>query len=286
MKIGEYKLYSIQTGLFRLDGGAMFGVVPKPLWSRTNPADERNRIDMCMRSLLLVSDKKKIIVDNGVGYKMSNKLNDIYGVDHSTFTLEGELQKNGFSTRDITDVIITHLHFDHTGGSTIRDENGKLQLMFPNADYHLQRKQWEWGLNPSDRDKASFFPENFVPIDDKKQLKLYDGDFKFDDFIDLHVVNGHTPAMQLVKVKDDDTTLLFTADLFPTTTHISPPYIMGYDLFPLTTLDEKKKFLPKIVKENWLLFFEHDAFTETCRVAKKETGFYAVDKNQLTMNNE
>ncbi|HEY3250103.1 MAG TPA: MBL fold metallo-hydrolase [Ignavibacteria bacterium] len=281
MQIGEYKLYSIQTGLFRLDGGAMFGVVPKPLWSRTNPADEQNRIDMCMRSLLLVSDKKKIIVDNGVGYKMSKKLNEIYGVDHSKFTLEGELGKIGYKTDDITDVIITHLHFDHAGGSTKRDENGNLQLMFPNATYHVQKRHWEWAVNPSDRDKASFMPENFMLIQEKKQLNFFNGDSKFDDLINLHVVNGHTYAMQLVTVKDDKTTLLFTADLFPTTSHLPFAYIMGYDLFPLTTLDEKKKFLPKIADENWLLFFEHDAFTETAKVQKNEKGFMLFDKMEL-----
>ena len=281
MKIGNYTLYTIQTGLFRLDGGAMFGVVPKPLWSRTNPADEQNRIDMCMRSLLLVSDTKKIIIDNGVGYKMSKKLNEIYGVDHSVFTLEAEILKHGFKPEDITDVIVTHLHFDHAGGSTKRDENGNLKLMFPGADYHLQKRHWEWAMNPSERDKASFMPDNYMLIEEKKQLMLFDGDSKFDETISLHTVNGHTPAMQLVSLQDDNTKLLFTADLFPTTSHISLPYIMGYDLFPLTTLDEKKKFLPKIVDENWLLFFEHDAFSETCRVEKKETGYFAVDKMEL-----
>lgn len=282
MQIGNYKLYTIQTGLFRLDGGAMFGIVPKPLWSRTNPADESNRIDMCMRSLLLVSDERKIMIDNGVGYKMSNKLNEIYGVDHSQFTLESELKKLGYSTDDVTDVILTHLHFDHAGGSTKRDENGNLQLMFPNAEYHLQKKQWEWALNPSERDKASFMPENYVPIEEKKQLKLYDGDIKFDDFIELTVVNGHTPAMQVVKIKDDVTTMLYTADLFPTTSHIPLPYIMGYDLYPLTTLDEKKKFLPRITNENWLLFFEHDAFTETCRVVQNGKIFSVVEKKPMS----
>jgi len=281
MQIGEYKLHAVQTGLFRLDGGAMFGVVPKPLWSRTNPPDDRNRIDMCMRSLLLVSEKKKIIIDNGVGYKLSDKLNDIYGVDHSKFTLEGGLEKLGYITDDITDVLVTHLHFDHAGGSTKIGEDGKLQLMFQNATYYVQKKHWEWGQNPSDRDKASFFPENFNPIKEQGHLKLTDGDTKFDEHINLHVVNGHTPAMQLVTVRDDNTTLLFTADLFPTTTHISPPYIMGYDLFPLTTLDEKKKFLPQIAKENWLLFFEHDAFTETCRIQQNEKGFAVIDKMEL-----
>ena len=281
MKIGNYELHSVQTGLFRLDGGAMFGVVPKPLWSRTNPADESNRIDMCMRSLLLVSGDKKILVDNGVGYKMSNKLNEIYGVDHTKYTLEHELGKLGFKPDDITDVIMTHLHFDHAGGSTKRNENKELVLSFPNAVHHLQKKHWEWGQNPSDRDKASFMPENYNLIKEKGMLKLYDGDSDFDDVISLHTVSGHSPMMQLVKVKDDDNTLLFTADLFPMTSHIPLPYIMGYDLFPLTTLDEKKKFLPQIVKENWILFFEHDAFTETCNVTATDYGFSVVNKMEL-----
>lgn len=281
MKIGEYNLFAVQTGLFKLDGGAMFGVVPKPLWSKTNPVDERNRIQMGMRSLLLVSNEKKIIVDNGVGYKLSEKLNDIYGVDHSQFTLEKSLAELSYSTDDITDVILTHLHFDHAGGSTYRAENGDIKLTFPNAVYYLQKKQWEWANNPSDRDKASFFPENFVPIQKTGHLNLLDGDYKFDEFITLPVVNGHTPGMQLIILHDERNTLLYTADLFPTTSHIPPPYIMGYDLFPLTTLDEKKRYLSRIVNENWRLFFEHDAFTETARVELTEKGFIAADKKDL-----
>jgi glyoxylase-like metal-dependent hydrolase (beta-lactamase superfamily II) len=282
MQIGEYKLYSVQTGLFRLDGGAMFGVVPKPLWSKTNPADERNRIDMCMRSLLLVSGNRKILIDNGAGYKLNPKVSDIYGIDHTEFTFEKGLAAHGFKADDITDVILTHLHFDHAGGSTKKDANGNVELAFPNATYHLQKKHWQWGQNPSERDKASFFPENYNLIAEKKRLKLYEGDTAFDEYINFHVVSGHTPFMQLVTIKDDSNTLLFTADLFPMTTHLALPYIMGYDLFPLTTLDEKKKFLPKIVKENWLLFFEHDPFTETCRVAQNEKGFGAVDRMNLS----
>lgn len=144
MKIGYYKLYSVQTGLFRLDGGAMFGVVPKPLWSKTNPADNGNRIDMCMRALLLVSDEKKIIIDVGAGHKLSNKLSDIYGVDHTTYTLGNSLLNLGFNKEDITDVILTHLHFDHAGGSTYYDENNELNITFPNAIYHIQKKHWQW----------------------------------------------------------------------------------------------------------------------------------------------
>jgi glyoxylase-like metal-dependent hydrolase (beta-lactamase superfamily II) len=281
MQIGKYKLYSIQTGLFRLDGGAMFGVVPKPLWSKTNPADDKNRIDMCMRSMLLLSGDKKIIIDNGVGYKLSQKLNEIYGIDHSKFTLEHELEKLGYNTSDITDVLVTHLHFDHAGGSTKLNKDSKLELMFPNATYHVQKKHWEWAQNPSERDKASFFPENYNPIKEQGHLNLFDSDAAFDEHIGLHVVNGHTPAMQVITIKDDSTTLLYTADLFPTTSHVQLAYIMGYDLFPLTTLDEKKKFLPRIINENWMLFFEHDAFTETCRVHQTEKGFAVTDKMEL-----
>jgi len=282
MKIGNYALHSIQTGLFRLDGGAMFGVVPKPLWSRTNPADDRNRIDMCMRALLLVLDKRKILIDNGIGYKMSQKLNDIYGVDHMEFTLEKGLSSAGIKKEDITDVILTHLHFDHAGGSTYLDENGELRLTFPNATHYLQKKHWEWAKNPTERDKASFFPENYELIHKEKQLNLIEGDYKFDDYIRLHATNGHTPFQQIVTVKDDNNNLLYSADLFPMASHIQVPYIMGYDLSPLTTLDEKKKYLPKIADEKWIVLFEHDPYTETARVEKTDKGFKTVDIKTLS----
>lgn len=281
MQIGEYKLHAIQTGLFRLDGGSMFGVVPKVLWSRTNPADDLNRIDMCMRALLLVSAKRKIMIDNGIGYKMSAKLNEIYGVDHSTYTLEKSLRSAGYTTNDITDVVLTHLHFDHCGGSTYVDDEGKTQLTFPNATYYVQKKHLDWAKNPSERDKASFIPKNFLPVEDAGRLNLFDGDCKFDEYISLNTVNGHTPLQQLVTIKDDNTTLLYTADLFPMTTHLQLPYIMGYDLQPLTTLDEKKKFLAKIAEENWVLYFEHDPFTETCRLHKTDTGYTMIDRINL-----
>ncbi|MCC6864670.1 MAG: MBL fold metallo-hydrolase [Ignavibacteria bacterium] len=281
MKIGNYELHTVQTGLFKLDGGAMFGVVPKPLWSKTNPADEKNRIDMCMRSLLLISESKKILVDNGVGRKMSAKLNEIYGVDHSVYTLEGELEKLGIKPEEITDVILTHLHFDHAGGSTKLDKNNELVLTFPNAVHHLQKRHWEWGQNPSERDKASFMPENYNLIKEKGMLKLYDGESKFDEVISLHTVSGHTPFMQLLKLQDQNNTMLYTADLFPMTSHIPLPYIMGYDLYPLTTLEEKKKFESQIVKDNWLLYFEHDAFTETCRLEQTERGIKVIEKMEL-----
>jgi len=281
MQIGKYRLHSVQTGLFRLDGGAMFGVVPKPLWSRTNPPDELNRIDMCMRTLLLESDDRKILIDNGAGYKMAKKVNEIYGMDHTKYTIEGGLAELNIKPEEITDVILTHLHFDHAGGSTRRTESGELELCFPNAVHHIQQKHWEWGQNPSERDKASFMPQNYDPINEKGMLKQYNGETTFDEFISFHPVSGHTPFMQLIKIKDENNTLLFAADLFPMTSHIPLPYIMGYDLFPLTTLDEKKKFLPQISKENWILFFEHDPFTETCNVEATEKGFSVVNKMEL-----
>jgi glyoxylase-like metal-dependent hydrolase (beta-lactamase superfamily II) len=281
MQIGDYKLHSIQTGLFRLDGGSMFGVVPKQLWSKTNPADDKNRIDMCMRALLLVSDKRKILIDNGIGYKMSQKLNEIYGVDHSEFMLEKELFKLGLLKEDITDVILTHLHFDHAGGSTYLDEEGLLQVTFPNAIHHLQKKQWEWANNPTERDKASFIPENFLLLEKKGILKLIEGNQKFDDFIELHVINGHTSHQQMVKINDDSKTVLFTADLVPMAAHVQIPYIMGFDLFPMTTLEEKKKYLPMAADNEWTLFIEHDPFTEACTIGKNDKGFYIKDKKQL-----
>jgi glyoxylase-like metal-dependent hydrolase (beta-lactamase superfamily II) len=281
MQIGKYKLHAIQTGLIRLDGGAMFGVVPKPLWSKTNPADERNRIDMCMRALLLVSDEKKILIDNGAGNEMGDKLNDIYGIDYTKYSLDKSLNKAGLKTADITDVILTHLHFDHCGGSTYYDDNKELKLTFPNATYHLQKKHWDWANNPTERDKASFFKDDFIPIQKAGQLNIIDSEILFDEQIKLHIINGHTISQQMVSISDGTKTLLYPADLLPLTTHVNIPYIMGYDLFPLTTLEEKKKYLPKIAEEKWYVFFEHDPFTEISKIHWNQKRFEIVDKTRL-----
>lgn len=281
MQIGEYKLHSIQTGLFKLDGGAMFGVIPKNLWQKTNPADEQNRIDMCTRALLLESGKKKIIIDNGIGYKLNEKVNKIYDVNYSEFTLEKSMEELKFKHEDITDVILTHLHFDHAGGSTYYDEEKNLKLTYPNAVYHVQKKQYEWALNPSERDRASFFPENYKPLEENKVLNFIDDEFRFDETITLLPVNGHTNHMQIVKISDDNNTILYTADLIPTAGHIPAPYIMGYDLFPLTTLDEKKKYLKEITDNNWTVFFEHDPYTECAKIGLNEKGYFIKDKFKL-----
>lgn len=281
MKIGDYKLHSVQTGLFKLDGGAMFGVVPKGLWTRTNPSDEQNRIDMCTRALLLDKGDKKILIDTGIGYKLSEKLNNIYQVDYSKYTLENSLKELGLTNEDITDVILTHLHFDHAGGNTIIDASGDPIPAFPNATYHVQKKHYDWALNPTERDKASFFPENYKVLEDKGVLKFTEGEHKFDDIITLVPVNGHTPGMQLIKFSDGENTLLYLADLIPTAGHIPVPYIMGYDLFPLTTLDEKKKHLLDIAENDWMITFEHDPHNEAGKIGLGDKGYFLRDKFSL-----
>ena len=284
MQIGEYKIHSVQTGLFKLDGGAMFGVVPKTLWSKLTPNDELNRMDMCTRALLLVSKEKKILVDTGIGYKLSEKINKIYDVDYSKFTLENSLKELGYSREDITDVILTHLHFDHCGGNTYYDEDKKLQLTFPNATYHVQKKHYEWALNPTERDKASFFPENYKPLEEKKVLSLINGESEFDKNIKLIPVNGHTSHMQLLKISDGENTIMYLADLVPTAAHIPLPYIMGYDLFPLTTLEEKTKILREISEKNYTALFEHDPYHECGKIELRDKGYFLSEKFTLNQN--
>ena len=262
MKIGKYKLSIIESGFFGLDGGAMFGIVPKPLWQKSNPSDEANRIKLSTRHLLLVEDaygkngNRKIIIDTGMGDKWDEKLNNIYAVDENV-SMKSALEKKGLKVEDITDVILTHLHFDHTGGSTVAN-NGKLEPAFSNAKYYVQKQNYDWGINPSQRDKGSYLIENFKPLFGEGVLKFINGNESFDDEIEFIVVNGHTFGQQMVKVSDGNNTILFCADLIPTVSHIPLPYIMGYDLQPLVTLEEKKKYLKLAVDENWKLFFGHD----------------------------
>ncbi|MBS1518496.1 MAG: MBL fold metallo-hydrolase [Bacteroidetes bacterium] len=278
MKIGDYEIHPVQTGLFKLDGGAMFGVVPKNLWQKTNPADEQNRIDMCTRALLLDNGKRKILVDTGIGYKLSEKVNKIYDVDFSNYTLENSLSELGLKKSDITDVILTHLHFDHAGGNTEYNENKEPVPAFPNAVYYVQKKHYEWAMNPTERDRASFFPENYKPLENAGVLNFTEGEHKFDDHITLLPVNGHTNHMQLVKISDDENTLLYLADLIPTAGHIQAPYIMGYDLFPLTTLEEKHKFLTDITENDITIFFEHDPYNMSGKIGKNERGYFLKEK--------
>ena len=275
MQIGKYKLSFIESGFFALDGGAMFGIIPKALWQKTNTADDANRIKLLTRHLILASDSKKIIIDNGMGDKWSDKEKGIYSVDEN-FSISSSLNKIGISQEQITDVILTHLHFDHTGGSTI-SVNDKIQPAFPNAKYYVQAKNFEWAKNPSDRDKGSYLKENFIPLHEEGVLNFINGNENFDDEIEFLVINGHTFGQQMIKISDSGNTFLFCADLIPTFGHIPLPYIMGYDLQPLVTLEEKKKFLKSALDENWKLFFGHDPEVAFATIKKYGEG-YSVDK--------
>jgi glyoxylase-like metal-dependent hydrolase (beta-lactamase superfamily II) len=276
MKIGKYQIHLINSGYFYLDGGGMFGIIPKPLWEKTNPSDESNRVKLATRNIVLISDDKKILVDTGMGKKWSKKSTEIYKIEQDEYSLENSLAKLSLSPNDITDVILTHLHFDHTGGSTVI-KDGKLQPAFENAKYHVSEKNFNWAMNPSERDKGSYLKDNFLPLHENSVLFFTKEKF-FDDEIELIEVNGHTFGMQLVKISDSANTILFCADLLPFSSHIPLPYVMGYDLQPLVTVEEKKIILPKAVDENWILCFEHDPFHPFATVEKTEIGFKAKEK--------
>lgn len=277
MKIGKYNLHVINSGYFALDGGAMFGIIPKPLWQKTNQADEANRIKLTTRNLLLQSGDKNILIDTGMGNKWDEKSTRIYDINQNEYSLDKELEKLSLKPADITDVILTHLHFDHTGGST-KIENDKLIPAFPNATYYVQKQNYDWAINPSKKDRGSYIKENFIPLNEEGVLKFIDSERSFDDEINFITVNGHTFGQQLIKISDSANTLLYSGDLFPTASHIPLPYIMGYDLQPLITLDEKKKILAEAVEKNWLLFFEHDPVNVAVTVETSEKGFKVNDK--------
>jgi len=279
MQIGKYKLSIIESGNFRLDGGAMFGIIPKVLWQKTNPPDEVNRIKLSTRHLVLQNESKKIIIDTGMGEKWDEKFKSIYAIDESA-SMNFALKSIGLKPDDITDVILTHLHFDHTGGSTIQN-NGKLEPAFPNAKYYVQKQNYDWAVNPSDRDKGSYIQENFFPLFEKEVLNFINGNEQFDDEIDFIVINGHTFGQQMVKISDGNNTFLFCSDLMPFVSHIPLPYIMGYDLQPLVTLEEKKKILKQALDENWKLFFGHDPEIAFATIKKFGEG-YIVDKKYRT----
>lgn len=276
MKIGKYNLKIVESGYFGLDGGAMFGIVPKPLWNRTNSSDEANRIKLATRNLLLEGDGKKIIIDTGMGSKWDDKSKSIYNVDKN-FSMEKALAVHGLKTEDITDVLLTHLHFDHTGGSTII-KNGKPEPAFPNACYFVQKQNYDWAVNPTERDAGSYLKENFQPIFEEGILNFTIGDAQLDDEIEFMVINGHTFGQQMVKLSDSSTTLLYCCDLLPTITHILLPYIMGYDLQPLVTLQEKKKILKQALDENWILFFGHDPEFAYATIKSTEKGIRVDEK--------
>ena len=272
MQIGKYKIEIIEAGTFALDGGAMFGIIPKPLWEKTNSADPSNRITLAARLLFLQKGNKKILIDTGYGDKWDQKLRQIYCFNDIANMVESALESKGIRNDKITDVILTHLHFDHTGGST-KISNGKLIPTFPNAKYYVQKKNYDWAMQPSERDRGSYIKDNFTALYDEGVLNFLNGDSFFDDEIELFVVNGHTFGQQLVKISDTSKTLFYCGDLLPLSSHISLPYIMGYDLQPLVTLEEKKKILKQAADENWILFFEHDPYFAAAIIERTEKGY-------------
>jgi len=269
MRFGDYECFSVETGKFELDGGTMFGVVPKILWERKIPADEKNLIPMTMRSLLIQGKGKNILIDTGIGDKLSEKLKKIYKVDLDSANIDISLSKFGLTCNDITDVIITHLHFDHAGGSTSIID-GKAIPTFQNAIYYIQKKQWEIANNPCVRDTASYMKENFIPLQKSKVLTLIDGPQKIFNGIDIVVTDGHTPGQQHLLIKDKTKPLFFCADLIPTSAHLPVPWHMAYDNFPMILLNEKQNLLSRALKENWILFFEHDPYVAAASIKQGE----------------
>ena len=260
------KLFSINTGYFKLDGGAMFGVVPKSMWKKLNPPDENNLCNWAMRSMLIEDDNRLILIDNGMGNKQDEKFLSHYFLNGDD-TLEKSLAKYGFKKEDITDVFLTHLHFDHCGGS-IERIGDKLIPAFKNAVYWSNEKHWEWATNPNDREKASFLKENILPIKESGQLKFIDTADRvaFTENIQIRFVNGHTESMMLPQIRFKETTIVYMADLLPSIEHIPVPFIMAYDTRPLETLKEKKLFLAEAQQKNYILFFEHDPEVECCNL--------------------
>ena len=274
MKIGEYTLYSIETSEFGLDGGAMFGIIPKPLWEKEIASDENNRIKMVTRSLLLVNGSKKILIDTGNGSKWTKKYIDLYNIDFSKYSVESSLKKYGFKTDDITDVICTHLHFDHVGGNTIYDGD-TIVPMFTNATYWVSEKNWALANHPSQKDQGSFMDCDWKVLYQNGMIKLVNEQFL--SGINIYFSNGHTDGLMHPIISDGNKTLFYGSDIFPTSAHIPVPWVMSYDLRPTQTILEKNELLLKMNAEKWILFFEHDSKYQACTI-RMDGKHYCLDK--------
>lgn len=284
ISFGKFELAPIESGRFMLDGGAMFGVVPKTLWSRKIESDDKNRIPMAMRCLLIKSNQtgKLYLVDNGSGDKFNEKMSDIYGLDYDHSYLTDSLKACGVQPGEITDIIFTHLHFDHCGGTTTYDDEGNLREVFPNATYHVNKRHWQTANHPNAREKASFFPENINPIKESGRLHLVEDNYVYENGLSSLVMDGHTEGQQLPVLSDGNKTIVYSADLIPTAAHIPLPWVMGYDMMPVQTLQEKEIFLERAAEENLYLFLEHDAHNEMITITK-ENGKYIVNRT-LTLS--
>jgi len=272
------KLHVINTGLFKLDGGAMFGVVPKSIWSKSNPPDANNMCTWAMRCLLVEDGKRLMLIDNGIGDKQDPKFLSHYFL-HGNDTLDRSLESKGFHRNDITDMFLTHLHFDHCGGSIrYNSDRTKLETAFPNARYWSTQSHWEWATNPNPREKASFLKENILPIQESGQLNWIEKKSPVNEHtplgenISVRFVDGHTEAMMLPQIRYQGKTVVFQADLLPSTSHIPLPFVMAYDTRPLITMSEKELFLKTAADNEYVLFLEHDSVTECCTVQHTEKG--------------
>ena len=265
------ELYKIETGNFKLDGGAMFGVVPKVIWNDIYPADENNLCNWSLRCLLVVDGDRKILIDNGIGEKQDEKFLKHYHLNGEN-TLDGSLAKLGYTSDDITDMVLTHLHFDHCGGSIKKLGGDDYVPAFKNATYWISQTQWEWATKPNRREKASFMKENIFPIKESGQLKIVDKEGELFPGFEIKFFNGHTDGQMIPHIKFNDKTIVFMADLLPSTAHVPMPYIMAYDTRPLITMKEKAAFFKDAIENDYVLFFEHDIFNECCTLKDTETG--------------
>ena len=273
-------LYPVETGNFKLDGGAMFGVVPKAIWNKTNPADSNNLCNWAMRSLLIEDGNRLILVDTGIGDKQNEKFFNHFHLNGDS-NLDSSLDKLGFHSSDITDVLLTHLHFDHVGGAVYR-KNGQYKLKFSNAKYWSNEKHWNWAINPNSRERASFLEENMLPIQEQGHLNFIKTGKELGHNIELLRVNGHTESQMIPIIKYKGSKIAFTADLIPSIGHLKIPYIPSYDTRPLLSMDEKSSFLRRAIKEDITLFFEHDAFNECCTLKEGDRGIKLSDKFNLS----
>jgi len=276
LRAGKFELHEVRDGTFALDGGAMFGVVPRVLWEKKFAPDEKNRITLALRCLLVVEGKRKILVDCGIGRKWDEKRREMYRIDQSQMDLDRELSRAKVKREEITDVILTHLHFDHVGGLT-RDEGGRTTMSFPNATYHLQRRNWVWAHHASEKDAGAFRASTFEALDRSGRLHLLEGATELCPGVDIFVSEGHTVGLQLVKVSDGDRTVAYCGDLVPTAAHLRASWVMAYDLYPLTAIEEKKMLLAQAAEEGWVLFFEHDPNVAACTV-KEDQGEVVVNE--------
>ena len=277
MKLGAFEITPVTDGRFRLDGGAMFGVVPKVLWEKCCPADDRNRIQLGLNCLLIRAQGKNILVDTGLGGKEDAKTHEIFAVDR-TPPLQESLREQGLAAEDVHLVINTHLHFDHAGGNTVRDEEGHVVSTFPKAKYFVQRGEYEEAVRANERTKASYRKENFTPIAHVNQWEFLEGNTELLPGLSVVVTEGHTSHHQSVKVESEGRVAFYLGDLIPTVSHLPLPYIMGYDLYPLQTLETKRWVLDRAFEEGWLLIFEHDPRVQMGYVKKDVEGKYFLEE--------